>query len=63
MVLYRLVELTSLYSTPDRVDATMAAITEQRELANEISEAISNPMNSGIDLDEVWCDIPFIFTS
>lgn len=31
----------------------MAAITEQREIANEISDAISNPMNAGIDLDEV----------
>lgn len=34
----------------------MAAINEQREIANEISEAISNPMNAGIDLDEVWFD-------
>ena len=40
-------------STPDRVDATMQAIHDQREIANEISEAISNPLNSGIDLDEV----------
>lgn len=38
--------------TPDKVDATMAAINEQREIANEISEAISNPLNTGIDLDE-----------
>jgi len=38
--------------TPDKVDATMASITEQREIANEISDAISNPMNAGIDLDE-----------
>ena len=30
----------------------MAAINEQREIANEISEAISNPLNAGIDLDE-----------
>ena len=37
----------------DRVDATMNSINEQRELANEISEAISNPLNSGFDLDEV----------
>jgi len=38
--------------TPDKVDATMSAINEQREIANEISEAISNPLNAGIDLDE-----------
>ena len=31
----------------------MSAINEQREIANEISEAISNPMNAGIDLDDV----------
>ena len=42
-----------IYSTPDKVDATMASIQEQREIANEISDAISNPMNAGIDLDEV----------
>jgi hypothetical protein len=28
----------------DKVDATMSAVNEQRELANEIAEAISNPM-------------------
>ncbi|KAH8118280.1 Snf7-domain-containing protein [Phellopilus nigrolimitatus] len=38
--------------TPSTVDATMAAINDQREIANEISDAISNPMNAGIDLDE-----------
>jgi charged multivesicular body protein 4 len=38
--------------TMAKVDDTMAAITEQREIANEISEAISNPLNAGIDLDE-----------
>lgn len=37
----------------NKVDATMDQINEQRELANEISEAISNPLNAGIDLDEV----------
>ncbi|EGO01958.1 hypothetical protein SERLA73DRAFT_132664 [Serpula lacrymans var. lacrymans S7.3] len=37
--------------TMDKVDATMARINEQRELANEIAEAISNPMSSG-DVDE-----------
>jgi charged multivesicular body protein 4A/B len=39
--------------TIDKVDATMAAITEQREIAEEISQAISNPLNAGIDLDDV----------
>lgn len=42
-----------LSSTPDKVDATMAAINEQREIANEISEAISNPLTTGVDIDEV----------
>lgn len=31
----------------------MNEIIGQREIANEISEAISNPLNAGIDLDEV----------
>jgi hypothetical protein len=41
------------YRTMDKVDATMAAVNEQRELANEVAEAISNPLNAGIDVDEV----------
>ena len=36
-----------------KVDETMASIQEQRDIANEIADAISNPMNAGIDLDEV----------
>lgn len=31
----------------------MAAMQEQRDLANEIGAAISDPMNAGIDMDEV----------
>lgn len=31
----------------------MNAINEQREVANEIAEAISNPLNAGIQIDEV----------
>ncbi|KAG8952479.1 ESCRT-III subunit protein snf7 [Tulasnella sp. 424] len=38
--------------TIDRVDATMDSIREQMELTNEISEAISNPMNVGLETDE-----------
>ena len=53
------------FSNIDKVDATMASISEQRELANEISEAISNPLYAGVDLDEVrlfsmptlWCSL------
>jgi len=37
----------------DKVDATMNSINEQREIANEISEMISNPVNAGLELDEV----------
>ncbi|KAF8076332.1 Snf7-domain-containing protein [Lyophyllum atratum] len=36
----------------NKVDATMAAVNEQRELANEIAEALANPLTSGVDLDE-----------
>lgn len=31
----------------------MNAMTEQRELANEIAEVVANPMYSGVDVDEV----------
>jgi charged multivesicular body protein 4A/B len=37
----------------NKVDETMEAINAQREIANEISEAISNPVGAGIDIDEV----------
>jgi hypothetical protein len=37
----------------DKVDATMATVNEQRELANEVAEAISNPMYGNTDVDEV----------
>lgn len=39
-------------TTLDKVDETMASIQEQRDIANEIAEAISNPANMGLDLDE-----------
>ncbi|KAG8990974.1 ESCRT-III subunit protein snf7 [Tulasnella sp. 427] len=38
--------------TMDRVDATMDSIREQMEITNEISEAISNPTNVGLELDD-----------
>jgi len=36
----------------DKVDATMDSIREQMELTNEISDAISNPVNVGIEADD-----------
>jgi charged multivesicular body protein 4 len=46
--------MTGMYcSTMDKVDATMATVNEQRELANEVAEAISNPMYNNPDVDEV----------
>jgi hypothetical protein len=45
--------LLSCYRTMDKVDATMTSINEQREIANEISDLISNPVNIGVDIDEV----------
>lgn len=42
----------------DKVDATMATVAEQRELANEVADAISNPMYGGMELDEVRLWIP-----
>lgn len=37
----------------DKVDTTMESIREQMDLSNEISEAISNPVNMGIEVDDV----------
>jgi charged multivesicular body protein 4A/B len=39
--------------TMDKVDATMNKVNEQRELANEIADAISNPVGSMADIDDV----------
>ncbi|PWN21582.1 Snf7-domain-containing protein [Microstroma glucosiphilum] len=36
----------------DKVDSTMDSIREQMDLTNEISDAISNPVGMGHDLDE-----------
>jgi len=36
----------------NKVDATMASVNEQRELANEIAETLANPMYGGLELDE-----------
>ncbi len=36
----------------DKVDATMDSIREQMDLTNEISDAISNPVGMGADIDE-----------
>lgn len=50
-------------STIDKVDATMADIQEQTQLANEVSEAISTQTYAGVEIDEVRFDVYFIFNS
>lgn len=37
----------------DKVDATMDEIREEMERTKEIADAISNPLNVGVDVDEV----------
>jgi len=37
----------------DKVDQTMDEIREEMERTKEIAEAISNPFNVGVDVDEV----------
>lgn len=39
----------------DKVHDMMDDIAEQQEVAREISEAISNPVAFGQDIDEVIC--------
>ncbi|KAJ3506040.1 hypothetical protein NLJ89_g7091 [Agrocybe chaxingu] len=38
--------------TLDKVDSTMNAVNEQRELANEVAEALANPIYGGAELDD-----------
>lgn len=47
------VDLFSFIRDIDKVDATMDDIRDQMDVANEISEAISRPVNVGDELDEV----------
>ena len=46
-----------MISNVDKVDQTMDSIREQMDLTNEISDAISNPVGMGNQVDEVG---PFI---
>lgn len=41
-----------LFSDIDKVDTTMDDIRDQMDLANEISDAISQPVGFGLDMDE-----------
>ncbi|TFK75955.1 Snf7-domain-containing protein [Pluteus cervinus] len=43
--------------TMDKVDATMASVAEQRELANEIADAISQPVDSLADADDLQAEL------
>jgi hypothetical protein len=45
--------LTSVSRNIDKVDATMADIQEQTQLANEVSEAISSTTYVGVEIDDV----------
>ena len=45
-------------SNVDKVDQTMDSIREQMDLTNEISDAISNPVGMGNQVDEVSHHIP-----
>jgi hypothetical protein len=47
------VDLKSFSRTVEKVDATMAQVDEQRQVAEEIGNIISNPLNSGVEMDEV----------
>lgn len=47
----------------DKVDSTMDSIREQMDLTNEISDAISNPVGMGHDIDEVsFSNYPYLRT-
>jgi charged multivesicular body protein 4A/B len=40
------------YRNIDKVDATMEDIREQMDIANELSDAISQPVNFGVEFDD-----------
>lgn len=48
-----------MISNVDKVDQTMDSIREQMDLTNEISDAISNPVGMGNQVDEV-CPLPIV---
>lgn len=47
--------------TMDKVDSTMSKITEQREIANEIAEAISYPTGTEADEVRLYPDLLCVF--
>jgi len=47
--------LFSTFSDVDQVHDMMDDIAEQQDVAKEISDAISNPVPFGQDVDEVRC--------
>jgi len=49
--------LNSLHRDVDKVHDMMDDIAEQRDVAREISEAISNPVAFGQDIDEASFNI------
>lgn len=48
-----LVVLFSLFRDIAKVDQTMEEIRDQMELANEISDVISQPVGFGVEMDDV----------
>lgn len=52
LLIFRPSSLHHTFRTIDKVDATMDSIREQMEITNEISNAISNPLVTGNELDE-----------
>lgn len=50
---YRYLQTDTFSSNVDKVDQTMDSIREQMDLTNEISDAISNPVGMGNQVDEV----------
>ncbi|KAI6047228.1 Snf7-domain-containing protein [Pisolithus marmoratus] len=45
------------YMTMDKVDSTLSKIAEQRDIANEIAGAISEPVGVGADEDELKAEL------
>lgn len=46
-----------LFRDVDKVHDLMDEVAEQQEIANEIGEAISNPVSFGQDVDEVSVEL------
>jgi hypothetical protein len=60
--IFQITEAYITFRDVDKVHDLMDDIAEQQQVADEISQAISNPIGFGQDIDEVRLFFRFIFS-